>query len=137
MYEKVILSDDNILQAAWTFDTLNKNQRQDLAIKIIDGINQHFKIEDKINVSYSKDVFKKLILKFVIKLLGIMEHKKYEFINYSGLYQKRKITITPVSKFSDFIGIISHEYGHFIDNNYPDLGIFGAQIGEYGHSVPG
>lgn len=135
IYEEIICSDDDILQAAWTFDTLNENQKQDLAIKIIDGINQHFEIKDKIKVSYRKDLFKKSILKFVVKLLGIMEHKKYEFINYGGLYGKRKITIIPVSNFLGFIGIISHEYGHFIDDNYPNLGMLGAQFAAYGRSV--
>ena len=137
IYEKIILSDDDILQAAWTFGILNEKQKQDLAIKIIDGINQHFEIEDKIKVSYSKDVFRKLIMQFLVKLLGAMEDKKYEFINYSGGYndRKKKITIIPVSNFLEFIGIISHEYGHFIDHRYPDFGMLGAQVAEYGYSV--
>ena len=135
MYEKIILSDDDILTAAWAFETLNENQRQDLAIKIICAVNQYFGIADKIKVSYRQDVYKKLIQKFVLKLLGVMEHKKYEFIDYSGLYQKRKITITPVSDFLEFIEIISHEYGHFIDHEYPDFGMLGAQVAAYGHSV--
>ena len=42
MYEKIILSDDDILTAAWAFETLNENQRQDLAIKIICAVNQYF-----------------------------------------------------------------------------------------------
>ena len=47
----------------------------------------------------------------------------------------RPIHIIKSESFSDFIKTLSHEYGHFIDDNYPDLGMLGGQIAEYGRQV--
>ena len=55
----------------------------------------------------------------------------------TGLYnwQEKSIHIIKSESFSQFINTLSHEYGHFIDDNYPNLGMLGAQIAEYGRQV--
>lgn len=47
----------------------------------------------------------------------------------------RKIELYKVYDFSDFINTLSHEYGHFIDDNFPDMGMLGAQIAYNGFEI--
>jgi AraC-like DNA-binding protein len=37
--------------------------------------------------------------------------------------------------FENFIDTLSHEYEHFIDHRFPNLGLLGAQIADYGDKV--
>lgn len=143
-YENIICSDDDILRSAWAFKVLNRKQKQDLAVKIIDGINKHFGIENKLKITYADKKthlpFKELITSAVVNLvLTICEKKeKAEYQKeYSGYYNNfsNSIVILKTDDFARFMEILSHEYGHFIDKKYPDLGMLGAQISFYGREV--
>ena len=141
IYTSIITSDDEILCDAWIFDTLNRKQRQELAIKIIDGINQHLGIEQKLKIRYTDGKKRFMTTQTLLQeLLGEFIEKvilRTEATNPAGLYnrQEKSIHIIKSESFSEFIEILSHEYGHFIDENYPNLGMLGGQIAEYGRQV--
>ncbi len=141
IYTSIITGNDEILCDAWIFDTLDRKQRQELAIKIIDGINQHLGIEQKLKIRYTdgkkrfmttQTLLMKLFAEFIEKVI-----LRTKVTNMAGLYncQDKSIHIIKSESFSEFIKTLSHEYGHFIDYNYPDLGMLGAQIAEYGRQV--
>lgn len=141
IYTSIIAGDDEILRDAWIFDTLDRKQRQELAIKIIDGINQHLGIDQKLKIRYTdgkkrfmttQTLLQELFGEFIEKVI-----LRTEATNPLGLYnwQEKSIHIIKSESFSDFIKTLSHEYGHFIDDNYPDLGMLGGQIAEYGRQV--
>ena len=144
IYTKIICSDDEILQSAWIFDILNYQQRQDLAIKIIDKINKHFKIEQKLRVLYIdkksqlpfEDILSDILRTVILKVLSKLKRTKYQ-IGWGGLYSSYddSIYILKSANFANFIGTLAHEYGHFIDYKYPDLGGLGAQIACYDKTV--
>lgn len=137
IYTSIINGDDEILCDAWIFDTLDRKQRQELAIKIIDGINKHLGIEQKLKIRYTdgkkrfmtpRTLLMALLNEFVEKMI-----LETEPIDPGGLYneQENSIHIIEAETFEDFMNILSHEYNHFIDCKYPDLGMLGAQIAEY------
>lgn len=141
IYTSIITGDDEILCDAWIFDTLDRKQRQELAIKIIDAINQHLGIEQKLKIRYTdgkkrfmttQTLLQELFGEFIEKVI-----LRTEATNPAGLYnwQEKSIHIIKSESFSDFIATLSHEYGHFIDSNYPNLGMLGAQIAAYGRQV--
>ena len=141
IYTSIIAGDDEILRDAWIFDTLDRKQRQELAIKIIDGINKHLGIEQKLKIRYTdgqkrfmttQTLLQELFGEFIEKVILRTEATKP-----TGLYngQEKSIHIIKSESFSQFINTLSHEYGHFIDDNYPNLGMLGAQIAEYGRQV--
>ena len=143
-YTKMICSDDDMLQAAWTFETLNRQQRQDLANKIIATINKHFGIETKLKVRYvNKKIQDPLtflidgIADIVFKIINKIDHTNYKARDWGARYEKprNRIIMLNQKKFSHFLGLLAHEYGHFIDHKYPDLGMLGAQIASYGYNV--
>ena len=141
IYTSIIACDDEILCDAWIFDTLDRKQRQELAIKIIDGINKHLGIEQKLKIRYTDDKKRFMTTQTLLQeLFGEFVEKallRTEATKPTGLYnwQEKSIHIIKSESFSDFIKTLSHEYGHFIDNNYPNLGMLGAQIAEYGEQV--
>lgn len=141
IYTSIITGDDEILCDAWIFDTLDRKQRQELAIKIIDGINKHLGIEQKLKIRYTdgkkrfmttQTLLQELLEEFFEKVIF-----RTKATNPKALYnrQDKSIHIIKSESFLDFIGSLSHEYGHFIDHNYPELGMLGAQIAEYGRQV--
>lgn len=141
IYTNIISSDDEILCDAWIFDTLNRRQRQDLAIKIIQGINNHLGIEQKLKIRYTdgKKRFMTIQTLLLESLAELFEKVilRTEPTKKSGLYNwhEKSIHIIKSESFSDFMKTLSHEYVHFIDDNYPNLGMLGAQIAEYGRQT--
>ena len=142
LYVDIICSNDDILLNAFIFDILNEQERENLAIKIIKEINKHFNISSKLNIVYKnkKDIqtlIKEDILNLILKILSKIKHKNYSMLDYTGYYNQRKnkIFMLNISSFLYFINALSHEYGHFIDYKYPNLGMLGAQISAYAKSV--
>jgi hypothetical protein len=141
IYTSIINGDDEILCDAWIFDTLDRKQRQELAIKIIDGINKHLGIEQKLKIRYT-DGKKRFMTPRTLLMTWLNEFVEKmilqtEPINPGGLYseQENSIHIIEAETFEEFMHLLSHEYNHFIDCNYPDLGMLGAQIAEYGRQA--
>ena len=142
LYADIICSDDDILMDAWTFDTLNRKQRQELAIKIIDGINEQLGIDKKLKVKYIDKKIQDVqfflldgLATIIIKIVNQFAHENYQIRERRGTYRKSKIIVMEHSLFSGFLNVLSHEYGHFIDDKYPDLGMVGSQIAYYGSEV--
>lgn len=141
IYTSIITGNDEILCDAWIFETLDRKQRQELAIKIIDGLNQHLGIEQKLKIRYTDGKKRFMTTQTLLQeLIGEFFEKvilRTGATNPKGLYnwQEKSIHIIKSETFSEFIGTLSHEYGHFIDDNYPDLGMLGAQIAAYGRQV--
>ena len=71
-----------------------------------------------------------------MKISNKLKHTDYP-TKYNGWYSNRtrSIVMFPKRDFIDFVKTLSHEYGHFIDRNYPDLGMLGAQIAFWGDKV--
>ena len=69
IYEKIICSDDSIIEAAFNFQNLNEEEKQDLARKIINGINKYFNLDTSLKVEY-QDRYKGKSVK----------HYKFEFV---------------------------------------------------------
>ena len=140
-YADIICSDDDILKSVWTFDALTKKQKKDLACKLIKGINKHFGIEDKIKVFVDKPSVKMMLMDIAIdialKVIKKIEPKDYYKLKRRGYYNDitKEIGVLKYEDFIDFMGILSHEYGNFIDHKYPNLGMLGSQISFYGNAV--
>lgn len=141
IYANIIASDDSILESAWIFDTLNRKQRQELAKKIIDGINKHLGIVQKIKVRYTDNKKRYMTVQTLMQELLAEFFETVIFrtrkTHPTGLYnyQEQSIHIIKTENFPQFISTLSHEYGHFIDDKYPDLGMLGAQISKYARKV--
>lgn len=144
IYADIISHNRDILFDAWTFDTLNTKQRKELATKIIDEINMRFGIKEKVeiwnikhkiqqpNTEILREVYKKIFIKLSNKLAGT----NYKDVDWNGYYDnKHRIVMLSPKNFFRFIGVLSHEYGHFIDKKYPDLGMLGSQIANYGEKI--
>ena len=138
IYADIICNDDEMLKMAWTFDALTQKQKRDFAKKIIEGINEHFGIKDKIKVLVGRrslaTAFLEDSIDFVIKIIS--GHKLLKLERH-GYYNKlfKEISVLKYEDFVHFVALLSHEYGHFIDNKYPNLGMLGAQISFYGEDV--
>lgn len=147
IYEKIICADDAILVGAWTFETLTKEQKQKLAVHIINGLNKYFNIaqEHLIDVDYTdgainrlpKDSFSYNIHMFIQNFLTKIWPEKRKHGRYGGYMSNanKKMVLAYTQYFETFIDTISHEYGHFIDYRYPNLGMLGSQISHYGRYV--
>ena len=153
-YTEIICSDKDILQDAWLFDILNEKQRQELAKKIIERINKYFDIQDKIKVVYANKYseekmlpdYKAVLRKKISDFLSRLKDKLFgtvlteEWINYeniNGKYNSKNkvLGVFNSANFISFISTLAHEYGHFIDDNYPDIGMLGSQISFYADSI--
>lgn len=142
IYEEIVSSDDEILTAAWTFDILTAEQKQQLATNVINALNNRLHIDKTINFVYTDDAINQLpseapsnkFYKFIKKFISRFEHNEYKHGEIGGYYSKTKNKIVMGYEyfFQLFISTLSHEYGHFIDNNYPNLGMLGSQIAFYG-----
>ena len=142
LYEEIISSSDEILTAAWTFDILTEEQIQQLANNIISAMNSHLNIDKTINFVYTNEALNNLpsesssnkIYNFVKKFVSRFKRKKSKYGRWGGYYSSKKgeIVIAHNTFFATFISVLSHEYGHFIDRNYPNLGMLGEQIMFYG-----
>ena len=137
VYADIICSDDDILQAAWCFETLTELERQELAEKIIKAINAHFGIEEKLSVVYwerhSRRPFDDKYTELCDRIVSLLRGRKYK--RHAGLYGDGMIVMSKRTEFADFINILSHEYGHFIDDKFPELGMLGAQAAFYAYKV--
>ena len=141
IYEEIISSSDEILTAAWTFDILSAEQKQKLAINFINAMNHRLHIDKTVKVVYTDDALNQLpsdapsnkLYKFIKQFISRFEHKKYKYGKIGGYHSitENKIVIGYEYFFQLFISTLSHEYGHFIDGNYPNLGMLGAQIAFY------
>ena len=138
IYEKIICSNDSIIEAALNFHNLNEQEKQDLAYKIIQGINKYFNIDSKLNVEYydrhKGEEVKQHKFELIEKFLNLFKFKR---INYGlkGQYigNETKIVQYKAYNFLEFINTLAHEYGHFIDEEYPHLGMLGTQIANYSY----
>ncbi len=143
IYAQIICSDDDILLAAWTFKSLNRKQRQELALKIVNEINNYFGINDKLKIRYldkkNQQPIIDLLADFYMKIRSIISGYGYESTECNAYYDSEStITMFRNNDFMGFLGFmctISHEYGHFIDKKYPDLGSLGAQISAYSEPI--
>ncbi|MBR4891819.1 MAG: hypothetical protein IKZ34_01385 [Alphaproteobacteria bacterium] len=140
IYEKIICSDDSIIDDALNFRDLSETERQDLARKIINGINKYFNIDTDLQIEY-QDRYKgesarRYKFDFVKNFLRLLKRNRIRY-SLKGQYLRKanKIVEYKHYDFLNFIGTLSHEYGHFIDENYPDLGMLGSQIAFYGFKV--
>ncbi len=144
IYEDIICSNDEILAAAWIFDSLDEMQKQKLAIHIINAINKRLNISDIVSIDYldcaldviPKDTFSYGVYSFIRKFFDKF-HTKKKYGRYGGYYRNSqgKIVLSYKHYFENFISTLSHEYGHFIDHRYPNMGLLGAQIADYGFRV--
>ena len=153
IYKEIICSNDDILTAAWTFDLLDDQEKQKLAIDIVNALNKYFNISEKIDIRYDgKHMYnQKMLLTTYEKLPTNFLNSVSAFVvalfsNYdddpvlldlqgNGYHRppqnfdkESKIRIGTCYYFPQFINILAHEYGHFIDYQYPNLGMIGAQI---------
>ena len=140
IYEKIICSDDSIIEAAFNFPNLNEEEKQDLARKIINGINKYFNLDTSLKVEYQDrykgESVKHYKFEFVEKFLNLFKRKRVDYgLRGRYLTQENKIVEYKAYAFLDFISTLSHEYGHFIDRNYPNLGMLGSQNAFYSSSV--
>ena len=143
MFEDLLRSNDDMLMYCLTFNTLNDQQRKDLAVAIVNHMNKFFNLEDKLKVFYiqkkKQQPFKYLlkhgIVKIAIRVANIFKRKKYEIQDWAGYYDKSNIVLLSTNHFMFFCNILAHEYGHFIDEKYPDLGVLGSQIASYGEKL--
>ena len=83
IYTDIICSDEEMLKRAWTFDALTQKQKRDFAKKIIEGINEHFGIKDKIKVLVGRrslaTAFLEDSIDFVIKIISGRKFCKNHF----------------------------------------------------------
>lgn len=140
IYEKIICSDDSIIEAAFNFPNLNEEEKQDLARKIINGINKYFNLDTSLKVEYQDrykgESVKHYKFEFVEKFLNLFKRKRVDYgLRGRYLTQENKIVEYKAYAFLDFISTLSHEYGHFIDRNYPNIGMLGSQNAFYSSSV--
>lgn len=143
IYADIICSDDDILLGALTFATLDRNQRKNLAIKIIDGINKRLGIDTKLGILYinkrnQQPVLNQLddMMNYVLKTISNkLKKTDYKPRKWAGYYQNKQIVMLNAKDFLEFMEVLSHEYGHFIDHKYPDLGMLGSQIAFYGRKI--
>lgn len=143
MYEEVICSDDKILAAAWTFDTLTPEQIRGLALDITQRINKLLGFSDSLpQIQYidgriypKKKSLADFIEIFMVKFVQTFFPKSD--IGGYGVYNPNsaKITIPRKYNFTTFIRSLSHEYAHFIDDRHPNFGMLGEQIAKYGTRV--
>lgn len=137
-YIDILRRNDDILFSAWTFEVLNEEQRQELAIRIIDEMNKLFDVKTKLKVKYkiTKDL-KHVLGSFIGSIFTKFVQEPIKNIKADGVYNRpnREILVRNGLNFLDFLGALSHEYGHFIDHLYPDMGMLGAQIAFYGGEV--
>lgn len=138
LYMDVITSDDDILRGAWTYTILNRKQRQELARRIIDGMDARLRLKKKAKVAYTDNKKRHLprtemIIMLIRDIAGKLD-KNTRKTKRRGFYSStgNAIVLNKAETFSDFIALIGHEYGHFIDFIYPNLGMLGAQIANYG-----
>ena len=134
----IICNDDEMLKMAWTFEALTRKQRQDFAKKIIKGTNEYFNIEDKIKVMVGRRSLATAFIEDAIDfLIKVLKGKKYPKKLRKGYYNKllKEIGLLKYEYFPDFIALLSHEYGHFIDYTHPNFGMLGSQVSFYGRSV--
>ncbi len=137
LYADIISSDDDILYGAWCFEVLKAKQRQDLAKKIINAINKRLGIENKLDIKYhginSSNIFVKNLERFLLYINKKIAHMDQYCRGYYDNKGNGTICVYEHSNFAGFISTLSHEYGHFIDRNYPDLGALGSQIAFWGY----
>ncbi|MBR4806212.1 MAG: hypothetical protein IKZ64_00145, partial [Alphaproteobacteria bacterium] len=140
----VICSDDKILAAAWTFDTLTPEQIRNLALDITQKINTLLGFSDSLpQIQYTDgriypetrtltDFIEVFMVKFVQTFFP-----KSDIIGGYGVYNPNsaKITIPRKYNFTTFIRSLSHEYAHFIDDRHSNFGMLGEQIAKYGTKV--
>ena len=141
IYEEIISSNDEILTAAWTFDILTAEQKQQLATNFINALNKRLHIDKIIKYVYTDDALNQLssdapynkLYKFIKKFISRFSHNKYKHGKIGGYYSMstNKIVMGYEYFFQLFMSTLSHEYGHFIDRNYPNLGMLGSQIAFY------
>jgi hypothetical protein len=143
LYEEVVCSDDEILTSAWMFDTLSDNEKRNLALKIIRASNKLLNLKQAngipqvsygIKIKQDSSSIRKLE-GFIDKIIKKIFPKKG--FGLQGRYNDNaaRVSIVPQDNFAFFINVLSHEYSHFIDYRYPELGMLGAQIAKYGNSV--
>ena len=123
IFWKVISSNENILKSVWVFETLDKQQQQDLAIDIIKSVNKHFNIKDEIEIEVVKEIAEDDVMGFYNPDL-------------------KRIILEETNDVRRFMEILSHEYNHFIDDCHPDFGALGTQVSvaarkAYGSSYSG
>lgn len=135
LFTDIICSDDDILRGAWTFDTLNRKQRQDLARKIVDAMDKGLRLSTKVKIFYADNKkrylpineIKKALIRSIVEKLHGKKTKRRGFYSPKG----KLIVLNKAENFVEFIALIGHEYGHFIDYKYPRLGMLGEQISFY------
>ena len=154
IYKEIICSNDDILTAAWTFDLLDDKEKQKLAIDIVNALNKYFNISAKVYIEYDgKHLYnRKLLLTerkklptgflnslhaFMVALFGndddvsgFVDDRSGGFYRHPQdlIHNKNEIRLGTCYYFHQFINVVAHEYGHFIDYQYPNLGMIGAQI---------
>ncbi len=145
MYEKIILSDDEIFSFVLTFDILSTKQKLELTTRIVNAMNKMFGIDYSLDVIYTgkalnrmpKYTFTDNVYDFINNFVTKIWPKKSKYGRYGGYYSdyKKQIVVAYQGSFANFIDTLSHEYGHFIDHRYPEKGMLGAQIAKYSWSV--
>ena len=145
IYEEIICSNPDILMAAWSFELLDTEQIQKLIVDIINAINKRLNINITIDAQYlDKELYRLPTNRFSDAVHDFIQNflKKYwpskaKTAIYGGFYRNRekKLVVSRKSSFGDFINTLSHEYGHFIDRRFPNMGMVGSQIMDYGNYV--
>lgn len=145
MYEKIILSDDEIFSSVLTFDILSTKQKLELTTRIVNAMNKMFGIDYSLDVIYTgkalnrmpKYTFTDNVYDFINNFVTKVWPKKSKYGRYGGYYSdyKKQIVVAYEDSFANFIDTLSHEYGHFIDHRYPELGMLGGQIAKYSWPV--
>lgn len=141
IYEDIICSNEEILTAAWTFESLSNKQKLDLAVNIVSAMNKYFNIDQTINIDYINEVhnpsFSEQIRDFARNFMESKWSHIEETSSNEGVYRNywSEIVLKQHINFENFIDTLSHEYEHFIDHRFPNLGLLGAQIADYGDKV--
>ena len=141
IYEDIICSNEEILTAAWTFESLSNKQKLELAVNIVSAMNKYFNIDQTINIDYINEVhnpsFSERIRDFARNFMESKWSHIEESSSNEGVYRNywSEIVLKQHINFENFIDTLSHEYEHFIDHRFPNLGLLGAQIANYGDKV--
>ena len=106
-------------------------------------INNYFGIDETLNIRYldkkSQQPIIDLLADFYMKIRSIISGYGSKAAECNAYYDSKSTIVmfknNDFMGFLGFMGTISHEYGHFIDKKYPDLGSLGAQISAYSEPI--
>ena len=142
MYADIVTSDDEILQYAVAYDILGPSDREKLGRKIIDELTKRYMLKKKPKLTvFDMHVIAAFVRNF---LKGFtIKHSKYlqqdsDQLTHGKFFENKKHIVMlndHFRSFASFMETLSHEYGHFVDHNNPDLGMLGAQIAAYGEEL--